>query len=87
MDNPKVKDLEETKSFYLVELKNELAGEEREGYLKALKIIEKLIKKKTEARAPGYEKNNYLNSRGGLNVVDKFPGIDFNSYEKERIGK
>jgi len=34
---------------------------------------------------PSYKKNNYLNSRGGLDLVDKFPGIDFMPYEKERL--
>ena len=40
----KLKDLEETRSFYNVELeKGDLAGGERDSYLKALKIIEGFI--------------------------------------------
>lgn len=84
----KIKALKETISFYKVELKKEdLTERERDKYLRALKLIEGLIKRKREARAPGYKKNNYLDSRGGLHVIDKFPGIDFMPYEKERIGK
>jgi len=53
----KAKALEETKSFYLMELQNkELTELQKEGYLKAKKIIEGLIKEKKEARVPGYRK-------------------------------
>jgi len=46
----KLKDLEETRSFYNVELeKGDLAGGERDSYLKALEIIEKCIKREEEA--------------------------------------
>ncbi len=46
----KLKDLEETRSFYKVELeKEDLAGGERNSYLKALGIIEKCIKREEEA--------------------------------------
>jgi len=46
----KLKDLEETRSFYKVELeKEELAGGERDSFLKALGIIEKCIKREEEA--------------------------------------
>ena len=46
----KLKDLEETRSFYKVELeKEELAGGERNSYLKALGIIEKCIEREKEA--------------------------------------
>jgi len=82
----KLKALEETRSFYEVELKKEeLTETERDKYLKALKLIEGFIEKEREPRDQGYKKNNYLNSRGGLDLVDKFPGIDFMNYEKERI--
>jgi len=47
----KLKALEETKSFYNVELKKGgLTGKKRKDYLKALKSIEKIIKKE---RKPG----------------------------------
>jgi len=40
----RLEDLEKTKSFYKVELgKEDLAGGERDSYLKALKIIEGFI--------------------------------------------
>ena len=46
----KLKALEETKSFYKVELeKGDLTGRERNSYLKALEIIEKCIKREEEA--------------------------------------
>jgi len=45
-----LRNLEETRSFYKVELeKGDLAGEERNSYLKALKLIEGLIKRKEKA--------------------------------------
>ena len=45
----KLKDLEETRSFYKVELeKEDLAGGERDSFLKALGIIEKCIKREEE---------------------------------------
>jgi len=46
----KLKDLKGTRSFYKVELeKGDLAGGERNSYLKALEIIEKCIKREEEA--------------------------------------
>jgi len=46
----KLKDLKGTRSFYNVELeKGDLAGGERNSYLKALEIIEKCIKREEEA--------------------------------------
>jgi len=46
----KLKDLEETRSFYKVELeKEDLAGGERDSFLKALGIIEKCIEREEEA--------------------------------------
>ncbi|MBA7480871.1 hypothetical protein ES707_16334 [subsurface metagenome] len=45
-----LKGLEETKIYYEKELKDEeLTGEERNSYLKALGIIEKCIKREKEA--------------------------------------
>ncbi|MBA7546083.1 hypothetical protein ES705_38466 [subsurface metagenome] len=53
-----LRSLEETKSFYKVELKKEdLTERERDKYSKALKIIEGLIKRK---KKPGEEKNKHL---------------------------
>ena len=46
----KLKDLEETRSFYRVELeKEDLAGGERDSFLKALGIIEECIEREEEA--------------------------------------
>jgi len=45
----KLKDLEETRSFYKVELeKEDLTGGERNSYLKALKFIEGFIEREKE---------------------------------------
>ena len=50
----KLKALEETRSFYKVELEKEgLTERERDKYLKALKIIEGFIKKKEKAEGKG----------------------------------
>ncbi|GAI16869.1 unnamed protein product, partial [marine sediment metagenome] len=47
----RLKDLEETRSFYRVELeKEDLTGLERNSYLKALKLIEGFIKREEEAK-------------------------------------
>ena len=46
----KLKDLEKTRSFYKVELeKEDLAGGERNSYLKDLKLIEGFIEEEEEA--------------------------------------
>ncbi len=53
-----LRNLEETKTFYKVELKKEdLTERERDKYSRALKIIEGLIKRK---KKPGREKNKHL---------------------------
>ena len=57
MDTIKLKALEETRSFYNVELKKKgLTERERDKYLKALKIIEGLIKRKEKAEEEGKHK-------------------------------
>jgi len=44
-----IKALEETRSFYKVELeKEDLTGRERDKYLRALKLIEGFIKRKAK---------------------------------------
>jgi len=49
-----LKGLEETKIYYEQELKDEeLAGEERDSFLKALGIIEKCIEREKEAGGKG----------------------------------
>ncbi len=52
-----LRSLEETRSFYKVELKKEdLTERGRDKYSKALKIIEGLIKKKEKAEGKGKHK-------------------------------
>ena len=51
INNIKLKSLEQTKAFYLWELKKEgLTESERSKYLLALKSIEKIIKDKEDSR-------------------------------------
>ncbi|MBA7572661.1 hypothetical protein ES695_02600 [Candidatus Atribacteria bacterium 1244-E10-H5-B2] len=50
MNNIKLKTLKQTRDFYNWELKKEsLTEKERASYLKALELIEKIIKKKENA--------------------------------------
>jgi len=59
-----LKALKETRSFYNVELKKKgLTEREKDKYLKALKIVEKIIKKKEN---PDKKKNKYFNKIGGF---------------------
>jgi len=37
--------------------------------------------------APSLKKNPFLKPDGGLDLIEKFPGIDFIPYEKRRIKK
>lgn len=58
MGRLKLKALEETRSFYKMELKKEaLIERERNDYLKALKLIEKLIEKRKKTGKKGKHKN------------------------------
>ncbi|MBA7561389.1 hypothetical protein ES695_00625 [Candidatus Atribacteria bacterium 1244-E10-H5-B2] len=53
----KLKALEETRSFYNVELKKEgLTERERDKYLKALRVIEGFIKRREKAEEEGEHK-------------------------------
>jgi len=53
----KLKALEETRSFYKVELeKEDLTERERDKYLRALKLIEGFIKRKEKAEEEGKHK-------------------------------
>jgi len=84
----RLEDLKKTKSFYKVELeKEELAGGERNSYLKALGIIEKCIERELErekeAGKKGKDKNLFLNPDGGLDLIERFPGTDYMPYEKK----
>ncbi|MBA7586593.1 hypothetical protein ES708_28595 [subsurface metagenome] len=47
----------------------------------------KTKKIRNKLRAPGRTKNPYLESNNGFNLVEKFPGIDFMIYEKEKTKK
>jgi len=62
MNQVKVKTLKQTRNFYNFELEKEgLIEKQRDEFLKAKKIIERIIKKKEESGEK--EKNEYL-SRG-----------------------
>ena len=47
----------------------------------------KIKKVNKKPRDPGRTKNPYLGAKGGFNLVERFPGIDFMIYEKERKAK
>ena len=47
-------------------------------------ISKKNIKDKLGAPSDN-DKNPFLNAKGGFELVEKFPGIDFIPYEKRRI--
>ena len=58
-----LKTLKGTRSFYRRKLKDKnLAEKDRDKYLKALKLIEKIIKKKEN---PDKKKNKYFDKIGG----------------------
>jgi NAD+--asparagine ADP-ribosyltransferase len=70
----KLKDLEETQEFYIWKLKDKnLTEKDRDKYLKALKLIEKIIKEKERSGEKGkhkkfipyeHRKAVFLNKRG-----------------------
>ena len=67
MDIIKLKALEETRSFYKVELeKEDLTERERDKYSKALKLIEGFIEGK---KKPGEERNKHLVVRDHRNRI------------------
>ncbi len=73
----KLKALEETRSFYKVELKKgDLTEKQKNKYLRASKLVEGFIEKE---KKPGKEKkkNPFLNPDGSLDLIDEFP-----SYKK-----
>ena len=60
----KLKALKETRSFYKWKLKDKnLTEKDRDKHLKALKLIEKIIKKKEN---PDKKKNKYFDKIGGF---------------------
>lgn len=42
---------------------------------------------KSKLGAPSLNKNPFLNPDGGLDLVEKFPGIDFIKYRDKKIKK
>jgi len=68
----KLKALEETRSFYKVELEKDLTEKEINKYLRALKLVEGFIERE---KKPGEEKskNPYLRSDGSFDLIEKFP--------------
>lgn len=56
----KLKALEETRSFYKWKLKDKnLTKKDRDKYIKALKLIEKIIREKEDLRERGKHKKRY----------------------------
>jgi len=50
-----------------------------------------MIRKKETKGKPGApsdnDKNPFLNAKGGLDLIEKFPGIDYMPYVKKQIKK
>jgi len=85
MGSLRLKDLEETRSFYKKELKDEeLTGGERDSFLRALKLIEGFIEREN-LRELGTRviKNKYLKPDGGFDLIEKFPVYE--SKRKQKI--
>ena len=82
----KLKALEETRDFYNVELVKELTEKEKNGYLKALKLIEGFIEKKKKLGGDE-NKNPFLKPEGGIDLIDEFVGIDYMPYESKKKRK
>jgi len=79
-----LKALKETKDFYKVELEREdLTEKERNKFLRALRFIEGFIKREEEAGEKRKDKNLFLNAKGGFDLDERFPGIDYMPYEKK----
>ncbi|MBA7496902.1 hypothetical protein ES702_07511 [subsurface metagenome] len=47
----------------------------------------KIKKINNKLGAPGLNKNPFLNPDGGIDLIEKFPGIDFMPYESKKKGK
>ncbi len=66
MNNIKLKSLEETKDFYLYELKKkDLTEKRRNQFQKAKKIIEGIIRRKEESLEIEIEEDKYFSKVGG----------------------
>ncbi len=72
INNIKLKSLEQTKAFYLWELKKEdLTERERSKFLLALESIEKIIKEKEDSRGRGKHKKSIPYDRRKAVFLDK----------------
>ena len=66
INNIKLKSLEKTKDFYLYELKKkDLTEKRRNEFLKAKKIVERIIQKKEESLEIEIERDKYFSKVGG----------------------
>jgi hypothetical protein len=66
MNQIKLKTLEKTKKFYLYELKKkDLTEKRRNEFLKAKKIVEKIIREKEESLEIEIERDKHFSKLGG----------------------
>ena len=66
INNIKLKSLEKTKAFYNFELKKkDLTEKRRNEFLKAKKIIDKIIREKEESLEIEIERDKYFSKIGG----------------------
>jgi len=66
INNLKIKSLEKTKNFYLYELKKkDLTEKRRNEFLKAKKIIDKIIREKEESLEIEIERDKHFSKLGG----------------------
>jgi len=66
MNQIKLKTLEKTKNFYLYELKKkDLTEKRRNEFLKAKKIVEKIIREKEESLEIEIERDKHFSKLGG----------------------
>lgn len=92
INNIKIKSLKQTRAFYIWELKRSesLTPKQKEAYSLALKSIEKIIKEKEKSGEKAKNKKNknpFLKSNGGIDLIEEFPSIDYLKYSIERNGK
>ena len=84
INNIKLKSLEQTRAFYIWQLKREesLTEGERSKYLLALKAIEKIIKEKEKS---GEKKNPFLKPDGGIDLIERFPVYKNRKKQKKAV--
>jgi hypothetical protein len=58
-----------------------------QGYSKIKGGDPMINKKNIKLGAPSMKRNSFLNAKGGLDLIEKFVGVDYLPYEKKKIKK